>query len=527
MSILAKTLAFPIYLFFFLLLVCIQGQELQSRVCSGRRHSCALSTDGRVRCWGGNAFGQLGYGDVVQRGDNANEMGSNLPYVDIGTGLTGVAIACGHFHTCVRLSGTENQIKCWGKNDFGQLGYGDTNNRGDQPNEMGDNLPTVVVGGNRFVNQVVAGEDFTCARTDTNNIKCWGLNDVGQLGIESTTNLLEPAAAGVELDAANSVAQVSAGRNHVCVRLDSGRAKCWGSNGFGQLGYGDTDGRGDGPNEMGSNLDLISLGANHQVTQIQAGDGVSCARLADNDVKCWGFNSVGQLGIPTDALNTNIGDEANEMGSNLGAIDFGNSAANVQWIGLGIEITCIYFVDGRLKCFGNIGEASPPNDNNAYIDMGANTEVESLRLSHETACVVLAQGSTSGFGVKCFGSNTHGQLGQGDTNDRFAVATFATSLNFIDLSPPPTPAPTLNPTPLPTTGTPTTTTAAPTPEPTAEPTTGSPTDPPTSASPTTVPVDTSSDTLVLILGLCAVGVASFSVAAYACYCRGSDAVANV
>jgi alpha-tubulin suppressor-like RCC1 family protein len=113
---------------------------------AGSYHSCVRLDNGRVKCWGYNGHGQLGLGDGNNRGDQADEMGDNLPAVDLGTGRTVVALAAGSNHTCAHLD--NGQIKCWGVNNFGQLGLGDTNNRGDHADEMGNNLPVVDFGQN-------------------------------------------------------------------------------------------------------------------------------------------------------------------------------------------------------------------------------------------------------------------------------------------------------------------------------------------------------------------------------------------
>src|SRR4051812_1549987 len=110
----------------------------------GGTHTCVILSDGGVKCWGGNDVGQLGLGNTNNRGDGPNEMGSNLPRVSLGTGRTAKALAAGSKHTCALLD--NNQIKCWGMNDFGQLGIGNQLNRGDGPSEMGNNLPQVNLG---------------------------------------------------------------------------------------------------------------------------------------------------------------------------------------------------------------------------------------------------------------------------------------------------------------------------------------------------------------------------------------------
>ena len=94
-----------------------------------------------MKCWGDNEFGALGLGDVDDRGDEPDEMGDNLPAVDLGTGRTAASISAGGYHNCALLD--DGRVKCWGDANWGQLGLGDTENRGDEPDEMGDNLPVV------------------------------------------------------------------------------------------------------------------------------------------------------------------------------------------------------------------------------------------------------------------------------------------------------------------------------------------------------------------------------------------------
>jgi len=97
--------------------------------------------DGSVKCWGNNSVGPLGLGDTQQRGDGPGEMGATLPAVNLGPGKTALQLTAGLGHTCARLD--DGSVKCWGRNFEGQLGLGDTQNRGDGPGEMGAALPAV------------------------------------------------------------------------------------------------------------------------------------------------------------------------------------------------------------------------------------------------------------------------------------------------------------------------------------------------------------------------------------------------
>lgn len=107
-------------------------------------HTCAVLGNSELKCFGYNYRGQLGYGDKNDRGDESDEMGDNLPHVDLGDGRKVVAVSAGRYHTCAVLDNSE--LKCFGWNQYGQLGYGDNNDRGDGSNEMGDNLLPIDVG---------------------------------------------------------------------------------------------------------------------------------------------------------------------------------------------------------------------------------------------------------------------------------------------------------------------------------------------------------------------------------------------
>eukprot|EP00961_Rhodomonas_salina_P166444 2242920-Rhodomonas_salina.1 len=133
--------------------------------------TCARFDDGRVKCWGNNAMGNLGLGDTDNRGDNTGEMGNALPFVELGAGRTAVQISCSimdgildHGFCCVILD--DATIKCWGENANGQLGLGDSSNRGDGQNEMGDNLPAVNLGSGRTAVVVSCGFRHACAVLD-------------------------------------------------------------------------------------------------------------------------------------------------------------------------------------------------------------------------------------------------------------------------------------------------------------------------------------------------------------------------
>jgi cysteine-rich repeat protein len=327
-------------------------EETVLQVVAGGAHTCARLNGGSIKCWGDNDFGQLGLSDMAARGDGPGEMGEALPPVNLGSGKTATVLAAGTEHTCARLN--DGSVKCWGRNEYGQLGLGDTAARGDGPGEMGDVLPPVNLGTDKTATALAAGREHTCALLDDGSIKCWGRNDFGQLGLGDTAargdgpGEMGDALPAVNLGTGKTVTALVAGGEHTCARFNDGSVKCWGDNDFGQLGLGDTGYRGDGPGEMGDALPAVNLGTGKTATALAAGGFHTCARLNDDSVKCWGYNFYGQLGLGDTA---NRGDNAGELGDALPAVNLGTGKTATA-PAAGSNHTCARFNDGSVKCWG-------------------------------------------------------------------------------------------------------------------------------------------------------------------------------
>ena len=142
-------------------------------------------------------------------------------------------LSAGGNHTCALLD--TGFMRCWGYNGSGQLGYG---------NDVNPWAPGTDVATGGKVLQMATGSDHTCALLNNGSIKCWGYNANGQLGYNGGGNLNAPSATAMDLSGATAY-RVSTGSNHTCALLSTGAARCWGLNGFGQLGYGHTNSIGD------------------------------------------------------------------------------------------------------------------------------------------------------------------------------------------------------------------------------------------------------------------------------------------
>lgn len=280
--------------------------------------SCALMNDGNVKCWGDNYWGQLGQGDNVLRGDNPGEMGDNLLPIRLGTGRTATSIAVGGSAACAILD--NGSLKCWGSGTWGRLGYGDTFNRGEYAAQMGDGLPAVNLGTGYTVIAVGQSGNHNCAILNGGIVKCWGHNGLGNLGIGDKidrgdhSNEMGDNLPSVPLGTGKTAVAISVGGGHTCALLNDASVKCWGYNANGQLGLGDKLDRGDNPGEMGDNLPAVNLGTGKTAVAISVGGSTSCALLNDGKIKCWGDNSMGELG-QGDTMNR--GDDPGEMGDAL------------------------------------------------------------------------------------------------------------------------------------------------------------------------------------------------------------------
>lgn len=343
----------------------------------GTSHSCALMAGGGMKCWGDNTYSQIGDGSTTQR----------TTAVDV-TGLTsGVqSIATGNYHTCALLTATSG-LKCWGYNGSAGLGDGSTTTR---------STAVDVTGLTSGVQAVSAGGSHTCALLiATNGLKCWGYNAYGQIGDGSTTQ----RTTAVDVTGLTSgVQSIVLGYYHTCALTTSGGAKCWGLNSSGQVGDGSTT-------QRTTAVDVTGLTSGVQGITLGGNGGHSCALTAAGGIQCWGSNFYGQIGD----------------GSSIGkatAVDVDGFTGGVRKISLGSSHSCALTTSGGMKCWGS-NAAGQLGDNSTIskitpVDVdGLTSGVQSIAAGYFHTCAL-----TTGGGVKCWGLNTNGQLGDGSTTQR-------------------------------------------------------------------------------------------------------------
>lgn len=352
-----------------------------SPVTAGVTHSCATASSGAVYCWGNNDKGQLG---------DRSTTSHSTPVLAYGLEGGGRALAVGiDFSLEATASGS---VFAWGGNEFGQLGDGSNNPR-DTPFPIasisgaayvtasgwrgcsvshsgraqcwGYNVSGAVGGGDAAPQIMVpvaveqaeafsvlaSGSAHACAVGVSGALYCWGANSYGQLGLSSAApNVLVPTRVPDAVATANVVA-VAAGTQHTCAIVSTGEVRCWGDNSQGQLGVGDTD-----PRE----LSVFTLQASEGATRIAAGDQYTCVVLASGSVKCWGlFNGfAGSIGVsPQRTLRPTL-------------FDVGGPVA---YVAAGSNHACARMLDGRVRCWGANGAGQLGDGTN--VDRSAPVDV--------------------------------------------------------------------------------------------------------------------------------------------------------
>lgn len=388
-------------------------------VATGFSHSCAVTTAGRVRCWGLNYFGQLGNNDTSRRwtpksvqglGDGVKEIAAGLESTCALTAASGVkcwgwnadgqlgdnslndhwlpadvtglqagvqTVARGIWHRCALTTG--GGVKCWGRNIVGELGDNSTTGR---------LTPVDVVGLASGVTAIATGSHHSCALDSSGGVRCWGQNSVGQLG--DNTNA-DRSTSGDAIGLGAKAIAIAAGYDHTCAIVEAGGVKCWGVNGTGQLGDNSTTDRW---------APVAVTGLSSGVIAIAAGGMHTCALTNAGGVKCWGWNVGGQLGDNTDVTR-------------LMPVDVNGLASGVTAVSAGLWHTCALTAAGGVKCWGvnasgQLGDGSGWNRMTPVDVTGLAQGVVAISNGHDHTCAL-----TATAGVKCWGNNVHGEIGDG------------------------------------------------------------------------------------------------------------------
>ncbi|HIG34196.1 MAG TPA: hypothetical protein EYQ11_04900 [Candidatus Poseidoniales archaeon] len=251
------------------------GGKVAITVVTGLHHSCAIADDMSLYCWGKNDNGQVGIGDLTE------EQVYSPREIDLPPGRTAVSINAGIDATCVILDNGSGM--CWGLNMNGHLGDGTYNDRTSP-------TPITVLPANRSLVAMDIGFKHTCGILDDGLVYCWGNNTAGQFGDGTTNHSTYPRAAS--LPPGRTAISIDAGSHHTCAILDDSSAYCWGRNDNGQLG--------DGTTNNSTTPVRVSMPSGLGVAEITAGNFHSCAVATNASVYCWGGHGQGALGLGVD-----------------------------------------------------------------------------------------------------------------------------------------------------------------------------------------------------------------------------------
>jgi CSLREA domain-containing protein len=371
-----------------------------SDVTVGDFHSCGLTTDHTVECWGDNSYGQLADG-----GTDPISQPETVP-------LDGdaIAVSAGANHTCALL--VDSTVECWGDNNSGEIGDGTSGNVVSTPTK---------VPGLSGVTQISSGDEFSCALLNNTQAWCWGNNAYGAMGNgTSGNNWLGPvpvcgSGTGFACSGGNvlvNVQKISAGGVHACALMTIGTVRCWGSNYEGQLGIGSApaDPLNTTPdcdtqvsNTCRSLPVIVSLG--DTATDVSAGGAETCALLNGGALQCWGYNAAGQIGNgTTDTYPWSEPSPQDVVGFNL----------NTDQVSAGDTSCAVVANDGF--CWGanewaQIGDGTTNDANTPQPISGLSGNVAKISSNGIHTCALTIDGN-----VWCWGRNSYRELGF-DTSD--------------------------------------------------------------------------------------------------------------
>jgi alpha-tubulin suppressor-like RCC1 family protein len=262
----------------------------------------------------------------------------------------GAVLASGSNHSCALLEVvysvggpySAREVRCWGKNDSGQIGDGTTTNRLSM---------TAVSGGTAVAVAVAAGASHSCLLTYTGAVSCWGLNSSGQLGDGTTTNRSSPVSVSLPLPAVG----ITAGDAHTCAVLSDSTVRCWGRNRWNDYSpsparYG-TVGHNDGSTDVFTSPTTVldGVAGGHPtltgVRMVVAGGRHTCALMAAGTVRCWGINDYGQV--------NGSAESSGSLDADAAVFQTGQPAITAISVTAGADFSCAVKANGQALCWGD------------------------------------------------------------------------------------------------------------------------------------------------------------------------------
>lgn len=316
-------------------------------------------------------------GDYVLRLTATDQVGLSSS-ADVGlTWDRAVMVSAARHDTCAIKAG--GQLYCWGRNNVGGLGNGNT---------FMQKTPQIVsFGAERSAISVSVGSFHTCAILDDASSRCWGPGS--STGYGDTSTRLDPSSTPpLDLGNGRTAQAISSGFSHSCALLDDGSIKCWGANSYGKLGYGDTTDRSAVPTTS------INLGTGRTGVKIASGEHFNCALLDNGTVKCWGSNSVGQLGTGDTADRSAPPDQPVALPGALTAKD----------LDAGRNHACAILSNDTIACWGSngsgqLGDRTVTNRTSPVLVSDFVGTPKRVTLGTAHSCALRSDGSVSCWGI--------------------------------------------------------------------------------------------------------------------------------
>jgi alpha-tubulin suppressor-like RCC1 family protein len=395
-------------------------------VSAGTFHTCAATARGRAWCWGDNGFMKLG--------DGTSEFRPSPVLVKTETGFLGgvIGVGAGGAHTCALLAG--GNVHCWGQNYDGQIGNGSAPYA-----EPSVSVPTAAQGASGTpltgIVALAVGGSNTCAVLASGRARCWGSNAIGQLGTNQTAQELPSASTAQAVSnfsvGAKAIA-LSSGQLHTCALIGTGKVKCWGMNDRGQLGNGQINSIAPLGNATPGEVVAVS-GA----VALDSGGDLSCAVLSNGRVKCWGaakatpYEVPGLRGVVHLAVHSNHScavtaaggvrcwgkDDVGQLGNGPGLPVDANTPVEVVSLGavtnaaVGPDDSCAVRASGALLCWGLGMDPNNTIPNNAPVSMAQG--VTTVALANFHGCALPGSSQNALGDRRCWGFNEDGEFGNG------------------------------------------------------------------------------------------------------------------
>lgn len=330
-------------------------------------------------------------------------------YVPVAINTSGVlagkklkTITAGDEHTCA--ISTEGKAYCWGKNNFGQLGNNSTSN---SPVAVEVYSSGALSG--KILKKISAGKHHTCALASDGTAYCWGYNTRGEVSASYTNELVPVSIDQSGILLGKTIKDIQAGIYFTCAVTTEDLMYCWGSNGYGELGNGNNT-----TSEIPTMIDFSGILNGKTITKMAVQYTTSpCVIASDNKLYCWGYGTTGELGDGTNATK-NVASMVDTSGV------FNNK--NIAQIATGYSSSCALTTDNIIGCWGEnyYGEVGNGTNTSTNIPLATTMTgvlngktIKNINMGHSHICV-----TDTNFDMYCWGRGSYGQIGDNGGSSR-------------------------------------------------------------------------------------------------------------